>query len=131
MNDAETALYRCFDKDGGLVYVGISGAVSSRLGSHKSASAWFKFVVRIEIERFPDRAAAEEAERAAIATEEPQYNIRGRWGNGVDLNSYIFPDHHSFVMYGIFKEKAEASGRCWREVKEDFDRRFRDIDLAQ
>lgn len=70
-----TELYRHFDTQGGLLYVGIALSTHERLKGHRFASAWFKQVVTITIERFPTRAEAESAERAAIKAEKPLHNI--------------------------------------------------------
>ena len=70
-----TALYRHFANDGSLLYVGISLSWPSRTKSHASGSRWFDQVARVEIEQFPSREAALEAEREAIKRERPKFNI--------------------------------------------------------
>lgn len=70
-----TTLYRHFAKDGALLYVGISLSWPKRTKSHARGSQWFDQVERVEIERFPTREAAIEAERNAIKAEKPKYNI--------------------------------------------------------
>jgi hypothetical protein len=64
-----TQLYRHFDKNGCLLYVGISLSTLARLSQHKRDSAWFSKITRIEIEHFPNLGAALHAERKAIKTE--------------------------------------------------------------
>jgi hypothetical protein len=72
----ETKLYRHFADDV-LLYVGISKDPVRRLfGGHRTAASWYNRITRVEIETFPTRAAALEAERYAIADEEPVFNIR-------------------------------------------------------
>jgi hypothetical protein len=75
-------LYRHFDKDGKLLYVGISLNTLKRIRDHKSQSTWFDSVVRIEIERYPSREEALIAEERAIVEEKPLLNLRyaKRWG---------------------------------------------------
>ena len=70
-----TALYRHFDKAGALLYVGISSNALSRAGQHFSEKMWAIEVVRFTVEHFPDREAALAAEKHAIITERPKYNI--------------------------------------------------------
>jgi hypothetical protein len=70
------ALYRLFDDEGHLLYVGITGDLGQRLGDH-SIKRWFPLVVRITLEWFPHRAAARLAEKRAIGTERPRYNKAG------------------------------------------------------
>lgn len=69
----QTALYRHFDADGRLLYAGISASPIKRLAEHQS-SAWFGDIRRVDIVMYPDRAAAEVAERAAIRDEYPVHN---------------------------------------------------------
>ena|SRR5688572_11108844 len=70
-------LYRHFDCDGTLLYVGISMRALVRLASHKATSEWFGDISRVQIETFPSRQEAEEAERNAIETENPVFNLKG------------------------------------------------------
>lgn len=68
-------LYRHFDCDGSLLYVGISYSAYARAVSHRSTSGWADKIVRIEIEHFPDRKDAEDAEIKAIRIEKPLHNL--------------------------------------------------------
>jgi predicted GIY-YIG superfamily endonuclease len=68
------ALYRHFDTDGVLLYVGISNNPSTRSQSHHRHSAWTDFVAREEVEWLPDRDTASAAERDAIKAERPLFN---------------------------------------------------------
>ena len=69
-----TELYRHFDADGSLLYVGISLSALYRLKEHKTRSAWFGKIANITIERFPSRRAALDAEASAIRTEKTVHN---------------------------------------------------------
>lgn len=68
-------LYRHFDHDGILLYVGQSLSAVSRLVEHRRSSPWLWSVTRVEIERHPTRQAALEAERKAIQEEAPLFNV--------------------------------------------------------
>lgn len=70
-----TSLYRHFADDGTLLYVGISLSWPARTKQHSRGSQWFAQVARVEIEHFPTREAAIEAEFEAIKRERPQFNI--------------------------------------------------------
>lgn len=72
-----TALYRLFDSEGRLLYVGITFNPRNRWAGHSATKSWWKQVVRREIEWHETRYAAEAAERAAILAERPLYNIAG------------------------------------------------------
>jgi hypothetical protein len=70
----QTALYRHFDADGLLLYVGISLSPTYRLSQHGDASPWFQQIKTVDIEWFPSRVAALDAERLAIQREGPVHN---------------------------------------------------------
>lgn len=71
-----TSLYRHFDRDGRLLYVGISNNALARLRGHKLDASWYPEITDISIAHYPDRATAERAEARAIRTEAPLYNVR-------------------------------------------------------
>lgn len=70
-----TELYRHFDKDGGLLYVGISLSAVARLVQHKKTAGWADLIATITIEVFPTREEALMAEGVAILRERPRYNV--------------------------------------------------------
>lgn len=72
----KTALYRHFDADGALLYVGISNSAFKRLDQHKAASHWAMDIARVEMKWFETREEAISAEREAIRNESPRHNIR-------------------------------------------------------
>ena len=72
---SQTQLYRHFDTSGALLYVGISLSSVSRLSQHRDSSAWFDKIAKVTVEAFPTRHDALIAEAAAIANENPKYNI--------------------------------------------------------
>lgn len=71
-----THLYRHFDAEGALLYVGISLSAVNRLSQHKDCSHWFDDIARVDIETFPSRHEALRAEKAAILAENPRHNLR-------------------------------------------------------
>jgi hypothetical protein len=70
-----THLYRHFDGDGRLLYVGISLSAIARLAEHKAASHWFWQIARIEVTAYATRSSALKAERISIQREKPLRNI--------------------------------------------------------
>ena len=68
-------LYRHYDVDKVLLYVGISMDAAKRTAKHSRSSDWFKRVRVITLEHFESRAEAERAEVAAIVKEKPAFNI--------------------------------------------------------
>lgn len=71
-----TALYRHFDADGTLIYVGVTANPLQRLAAHECGSAWIQEIARTDYEWFPTLALALAAEATAIRSERPRYNIR-------------------------------------------------------
>jgi predicted GIY-YIG superfamily endonuclease len=71
---SKTDLYRQYDKDGKLLYVGVSINARTRHVQHKSTSFWIDEVATITIEKHPDRETALAAEKSAISSEKPVYN---------------------------------------------------------
>lgn len=73
-----TDLYRYFDKDSVLLYVGISFHAVVRAYQHKNNAHWWDRVATMSRSVHPSRKAAERAECEAISTENPIYNLRGK-----------------------------------------------------
>ena len=74
----KTALYRHFNKDNELLYVGISLNALNRLAQHKDHSHWFNNITNVQIEQFETRELALKAEREAVLKENPKHNIKLR-----------------------------------------------------
>ncbi|MFI1728220.1 GIY-YIG nuclease family protein [Streptomyces acidicola] len=74
IHTARTALYRLYDAEGVLLYVGITNMPNVRFATHRS-KPWWKQVLRKEIEWFDTRQPAAEAEVLAIRNEQPLYNV--------------------------------------------------------
>jgi hypothetical protein len=70
-----TSLYRHFDGDGRLLYVGISRDAIRRLGEHGRAK-WADRITRVDIEKFTTRQEAIDAGRRAIRDEAPECNLQ-------------------------------------------------------
>ena len=73
-----TTVYRLFDADGVLLYVGISGNPGRRFNEHSGDKAWWPQVARAEMEHFAEREEAEYEERIAIQYERPVHNVAMR-----------------------------------------------------
>jgi hypothetical protein len=70
-------LYRAFNAEGTLLYVGISFSAIARLMQHKQTSAWWDDAVEIRIEKFATDKDARRAEAEAICNEKPLHNVAG------------------------------------------------------
>lgn len=78
MSERGATLYRFYDADGRLLYVGISLSVFQRWQQHSSDKPWWEHIYRGELEHFDTRTEAAEAELCAIRTEDPLFNVAGR-----------------------------------------------------
>lgn len=67
-------LYRHFDAEGILLYVGIAKWPDERMRQHASQSGWQRFAARMEAEWFDTRDEASRAEVRAVAAEKPIFN---------------------------------------------------------
>lgn len=72
-----TALYRFFDAEGKILYVGITGRLRRRMTEHAKdyATTWWPLVVSRTVEWHQTRSEAGRAERQAIAAEKPPHNV--------------------------------------------------------
>lgn len=79
-NKDTAEVYRLYDAEDQLLYVGVSNVVERRLRSHSfrtpTGSEWWPLVAYCALEFFPIYHLALESERAAIRHELPIYNRR-------------------------------------------------------
>lgn len=75
-------VYRHYDADGNLLYVGCAKDVKARQSGHKATSKWFPLVDRIDVSEPMEMKEAFQAEREAIWDENPDFNLnRYPWKN--------------------------------------------------
>lgn len=72
-----TFLYRLYDAQDELLYVGITENVRLRMQRHAAIQPWWNQVERLEVATYSSRDEAEEAELRAIRGERPKMNITG------------------------------------------------------
>lgn len=70
------AVYRHFDQEGRLLYVGMTKDIAKRRSQHSHSSLWFGVSVRETVEWYSDHASASTAETLAISTEAPIHNAK-------------------------------------------------------
>ncbi len=71
------AVYRMYDADGQLLYVGHSKSALKRLGDHLQDKPWIDDVVDVRLEHFDTVEQAKASEAVAIWNEFPLHNIAG------------------------------------------------------
>lgn len=68
-------IYRFYDRDGQLLYVGVTADIGGRWKTHSKTKPSWRQVASATIEHFDSRAEALEAEEVAIRAERPAWNI--------------------------------------------------------
>lgn len=110
-----TALYRFFDADDELLYVGITYDPATRWKQHQSKAPWWRDVTMRTVEWYDDRPAAEAAERKAVQTEGPRYNVIHR---PTPIPGRIAPvetrTHRTLV--DVYRDRELTDAQCRRIV---------------
>jgi hypothetical protein len=75
MTTTSHTLYRFFDMRGSLLYVGRTINPGRRWREHEKDKPWFNEVATLTRQVYATAEAVDQAERDAIATESPRYNI--------------------------------------------------------
>lgn len=70
-----TWVYRAFDADERLLYVGCTKNLGSRKADHRKRAPWYADAVSWTSVEYPTRAGALAAEALAIDTENPVWNV--------------------------------------------------------
>lgn len=70
-------VYRAYDREGRLMYVGITANWPVRLYSHRCATFWWRDITRTRLTLWPDRYSALTHERQVIREERPLRNKQG------------------------------------------------------
>lgn len=73
-----TSLYRLYDDNFRLLYIGIAGNPGRRFQQHAKEKEWWGDVVHVRLQHFDTRSAAAQAEIKAIQEEWPPMNVRHR-----------------------------------------------------
>jgi len=112
---AETAsacfVYRLYAADGTLLYVGSTGNLLGRLGSHAADKIWASRVVSVRVEAFTERDAALQAEREAVRREKPAQNSV----------LYIVPDGMTANEVRQIQKREARKGRMCTQCAQRFD----------
>lgn len=74
MNERHCALYRHYDDDKILLYVGITESLEPRTSGHARSSEWVQYASHATAEWFDTREEASAEEKKAVETETPIFN---------------------------------------------------------
>lgn len=98
-------LYRHFNAENELLYVGVSVSILARLDGHRTNSHWFDQIVKITIENFPTREEALSAEFNAIRLEFPKYNVR----NSLSEYKNRFSENRSILTISMVAKRLNVT----------------------
>jgi predicted GIY-YIG superfamily endonuclease len=93
-------VYRCYDSTDRLIYVGCTVNPVSRLREHRKNTWWAGQIARTRLIVFPDRTHALAKEREAIATEQPRWNVKGKWNYRHNWSERDYVDYLTAIREG-------------------------------
>lgn len=88
-HDGTTSVYRYFDKNGILIYVGITGRGMARNSEHNKTQEWWQYVTRQEVEHYATRRAAHNVEKQLIRQHHPPFNVQHNPEHAVVRATYL------------------------------------------
>ena len=74
-NEPSYTLYRAYDSDGILLYIGQSISALTRTGHHAKYASWFRYCYSLTFQRYADKEVLAIAEKTAIEKEKPVFNV--------------------------------------------------------
>lgn len=99
-----TTLYRHFDSNDNLLYIGISLSAMNRLSQHEDNSHWFNSISKVTIEKYNTREEALKAEKDSILLEKPLYNkVFNRYKYYMVWYNNTFEELTGVIVYGTSK----------------------------
>lgn len=111
------ALYRLYGEEETLLYVGMSMNLPARMTQHKVQKVWWQSVRHITVDHFDSRRAVLDAEREAIQSERPLWNIQHSVGAS---DRPRLPSEEAIgTLFGLVPEMEDADRR--RELAQAFD----------
>lgn len=111
------SLYRLYGEEETLLYVGMSMNLPARLTNHRVQKEWWTAVHHIGVEHFDSRRKVLDAEREAIQSEHPLWNIQHRVGPPSEPPT---PHQEAIeLLFGLAPELGDPVRR--RELSGEFD----------
>lgn len=86
-------VYRVYDRDGCLIYIGCSKDLFARLAAHATTSWWADQACSVVAKVYPSRQIARDVERRSIANERPRWNLTGAWKSNRNWTRANYEDY--------------------------------------
>lgn len=122
-------LYRHYDADGVLLYIGSTDTqqMRDRHAAHAREARWWRYVARVEHEQvLPDRRAAFHAEGPAIRAELPVFNRASpQFIDEQELREARYVQEHSDVPYRW--PRARRAGTTRLQRRDEIDAMLREL----
>ena len=93
-------VYRIFDGENRLIYVGSTRGLFARLAAHRSQAWWAYQAAKVKASVYPSIEDARTAERLAIRVENPRWNIMGRWQSRFGWTLGDYRDYITAISLG-------------------------------
>lgn len=132
VHQGRTAVYRFYDNDNTLIYVGITNNPVKRWDLHAYEKPWWSDVTLREIEWFSTREEAEVAEAQIISSRRPKWNVdggepeRGKPGlTSGHLQKGWEPDEHILSLVARYDEEQRNLAQARDELEAEIVRVMR------
>lgn len=133
MHQGRTAVYRFYDCNDTLIYVGITNNPVKRWALHAYEKPWWKDVALREVEWFPTREEAEAVESQLISTYRPKWNVdggepaRGKPGlTSGHLQKGWEPDEHILSLVARYDEEQRNLAQARDDLEAEIGRVMRE-----
>lgn len=118
--DQPTAVYRFYDSDERLLYVGITCHLADRFRAHEITAPWWSEHRSARVVWHDTRVTAADEEREAICSESPMYNVKGAARLPRSRARRVRPDADTMsaiaMEVGVAMTRARLSKREMREA---------------
>jgi excinuclease UvrABC nuclease subunit len=108
-------LYRWFDKNGYLLYVGISRSLHSRVKQHEKTADWITEASFMTVDWFVTRTEVERAEKNAIQLENPLHNKAYKTDS--DLVTRVTPPDKSQELSMLLMHKSQELSMLLMQIE--------------
>lgn len=131
-NQKKQLLYRYYNKDDELLYVGVTADNTKRESQHRRDSFWFGEIAFARYEYFDTREEVLEAEAKAIASEQPKHNVKGTHRDTSTIRIDFHPKLHlvQLMNYEGWHDDVHANWideiKSWIKPHECWDLKFDD-----